>query len=119
MESLIQRGLIKKKLIEDLQRLPQFKLGKYDCGQCRSFYMRWRIDSPQYFFIVEFGQKKVFDRWANSCNFSVFLNYSKDKYRCDIVQAHKWMEKVCRSGLFNFNSYFNTIVSPFFAIINK
>jgi hypothetical protein len=109
-----------KKLLQDLARLPRFRLidRKYGLGECRSFRVRWRKESfvPGGYgaggFIVEFGEKKTFDRWANSTNFSVHLHYERGLYRDDVVAAHLWMEQVCRSGLFDFNGYFATIDCP-------
>lgn len=103
----------KAKLLQDLQRLPLFSVTSRDYGQCRSFYMRWRKNEDEdRNYIVEFAEKKTFDKWGNSTNFLLELHYESGLYRDDIVAAHRWMERVCRSGLFDFNRYFGTIRCP-------
>jgi hypothetical protein len=102
-----------KRLLADLARLPQFEITTKDkgwgYGRCRTFNLRYFIDPTQNWIIVQFGVKKCFDRWANSTDFEVHLHYEDGLYRNDVVKAHLWMEKVVRSGLFNFNSYIGTI----------
>lgn len=104
------------KLLTDLARLPQFSItlrddaNQYGLGRCRSFYIRWRQEGSG--FIVEFGQKKTFDKWGNSTDFTVWLQYERGLYRDDVVPAHRWMERVCRCGLFDFNNYPGTIKCP-------
>jgi hypothetical protein len=114
-----------KQLLDDLARLPQFKVTTkekdWGMASCRSFYIRWFVD-PEFdrgWICVQFAVKKTFDRWANSTDFKVLLHYEDGLYRQDIVKAHLWMEKVVRSGLFNFNSYFATIDAASFSVQNK
>lgn len=110
------------KLLKDLETLPLFKIAdKVWClGECRSFYLKWfKVLGESNTWAVHFGQKKTFDRWANSTNFEVRMQYESGTYRNDIVLAHLWMEKVCRSKLFDFNRYIYTIKAPFNGVENK
>ena len=114
--------LHERRLLADLRRLPQFKITdrKYWRYQCRSFYIRCWVETivilgapNEQQIIIDFSQKKTFDRWANSSNFVIDNWNCESNYRPDLVSAHLWMEKVCRSKLFDFNCYFSTISVPF------
>lgn len=112
-------------ILKELKRLPLFKVFDRDYnGHCRSFYVRWMPDvdirtsklTGEY--RIDFAQKKTMDRWANSTNFSIRFDFTAP-CMTDIVRSHLWMEKICRSGLFNFNSYFSTLTCPWFGHDNK
>lgn len=105
----------KQKLYADLQKLPQFKFTskKWGLGECLYFYVRWRKrEDVLGEFVVEFAEKKTFDKWGNSTNFIMHLQYKRNTYREDIVNAYRWMRRVCRSELFDFNRYVDSIATP-------
>jgi hypothetical protein len=107
-----------EKLIADLQRLPQFEITDAEWGlaKCRNFYIRWLTNSETH---IQFGAIETFDKWSNSTNFTIRMIDYTTPYRTDIVKAHLWMEKVCKSELFDFNSYFSSIEAPWFPMENK
>jgi hypothetical protein len=119
-----------RRILAELRRLPLFEaFDKEYNGKCRSFYVRWMHDyvlhPPKYTkrhytgdIRIDFAEKKTFDRWANSTNFTIKLDFNAPNMS-DIVAAHLWMEKISRSKLFNFNSYFSTLEPPFFGHKNK
>lgn len=100
-------------LLADLARLPYFRVTARGHGACRGFHLRWfrEPDNPDPYphWRVEFAERRTFDRWANSRNFGLTLYYKRKLYRPDVVAAHGWMLRVCRSGLFDFNRYFHTL----------
>jgi len=74
--------------------------------------------------LVQIAQRKTFGRWANSVNFEEEIWWSARKAYAmntehwaapDFVRLFAWCRKVCRSGLFDFNSYFGTVSTPWFA----
>jgi hypothetical protein len=109
-------------LLNDLKRLPGFDVldGHYNIGVCDGYYLRWK-DYPNIsgYYIVQFSVRKCFDKWGNSVNFETKLQYESGTYRADLVKSYEWMNKVVESGLFNFNSYFDVIQIPFFALKNE
>ena len=81
--------------------------------------------------IVRFGYIPTFDRWANSSNFQTEIWYDPQKNQRYPVGDRKgkrrpqytipnlskelaWCLKCAKSGIFNFNSYFDTIKTPWF-----
>lgn len=81
--------------------------------------------------VVQFGYKPTFDRWANSVNFETEIWYSPKKNQRfqvgefkgqrrkqytipNLNKEIKWCKKVATSGLFNWNSYFASIKTPWF-----
>lgn len=82
--------------------------------------------------IVQFGYRPTFDRWANSTNFQTEIWYSPTYKTVDnsgeiITKRYRrkwtmpnftkeldWCEKVAKSGLFDLNSYFAVIKTPWF-----
>lgn len=110
------------KLIADLSKLPGYELvtrDEHGLASTELFQVRWR-PTDDWDYEVEFGVEETFDRWANSTNFMIKKSYCPDdSCTVDFVESYKWMEKVVKSGLFNFNSYFATIRVPFFSTITK
>ena len=53
------------------------------------------------------AERKTFDRWANSLNFIVRI--VPDSTAPDIALAIKEARRICRSGVFDFNTYFHAI----------
>lgn len=103
-----------RKLINDLRQLPGFKITdrKWGLALCAKFFIRWiKVNDS---FDVEFASRKHFDRWANSVNFRMKLNYGKNCYREDVRSAYRWMCKVCQSGLFDFSRYSSTVDTPWY-----
>lgn len=106
---------INKILLPELSKLPKFKADedwKLPYFECRSFYGRWRYEEVQDRVKIEFAQKKTFDRWANSTNFQITLYCRSNEpftVYFNLLKCHLWMEKVCRSKLFDFNRYFSAI----------
>ena len=112
-------------------------------GETKDFHIRileQKID-PRYplepgdkRWIIQFGYKPTFDRWANSTNFETEIWYSptyrlvndkeevvthnypnNKKYTIPkLDQELEWCLKVATSGLFNWNSYFSVIKTPWF-----
>lgn len=82
--------------------------------------------------IVQFAYRPTFDRWANSTNFQTEIWYSptykivnsqdqivtknrRRKYTIpDFKKELAWCAKVAESGLFDLNSYFAVIKTPWF-----
>lgn len=81
--------------------------------------------------IVRFGYIPTFDRWANSSNFETEIWYNPEKnqrYQVgdwkgkrrpqytipNLTKELAWCLKCAESGVFNFNSYMNTIKTPWF-----
>lgn len=81
--------------------------------------------------VVQFGYKPTFDRWANSVNFETEIWFSPEKNRRYLAGLKKgeiipqytipnmnkeisWCKKVATSGLFDWNTYFWTIKTPWF-----
>lgn len=111
-----------KNIVEQLQKCTKSKLiieKVYDKNiryiTMPRFYVRIFLVSEQEHYVVQFAVKKYFDRWANSTNFATQLAKSKTLYKPNLVEQYKWMCKVIRSGLFNFNRYFHTIDLPWFS----
>lgn len=104
--------LIKK----DLACLPCFVIGSegndWIYGSCRNFNVRVLPQTVKGY-RVQFGVKKTFDRWANSCNFAFDVDY-RGKWTQDFSKTYSWMMRVVRSGVFDFNSYFSTIECAWF-----
>lgn len=80
---------------------------------------------------VQFAYKPTFDRWSNSTNFETEIWYSPKKnqrYEYGPLRGQRksqytipkwekeleWCLKCAKSGIFNFNSYFNVIKTPWF-----
>lgn len=63
---------------------------------------------------IHFGEKKTFDRWANSVNFYTSRSKSPKCYYPVLLPQYKWAIKVLNSKLFNFNRYFTRIDLPWF-----
>lgn len=80
---------------------------------------------------VQFGYKPTFDKWSNSTNFETEIWYSPKKNQRFEVGKFKgkrrkqylipnlnkevdWCKKVAQSQLFDWNSYFATIKTPWF-----
>jgi hypothetical protein len=81
--------------------------------------------------VIRFGYKPTFDRWANSSNFETEIWYNPQKnqryqvgegkgqrrpqYRIpNLSKELAWCLKCAKSGVFNFNSYYDTIKTPWF-----
>lgn len=81
--------------------------------------------------VVQFGYKPTFDRWANSVNFETEIWYSPKKNQRfevgefagkrrkqylipNLNKEIQWCKKVATSGLFDWNSYFATVKTPWF-----
>ena len=103
------------KLKNDLFSLPCFKITDegptYIFGQCRNFQVRVLQEPTGY--KIQFGVKKNFDRWSNSCNFEFFVDY-KGNYTQHFKKTYAWMMKVVKSNIFDFDSYFATIDCAWF-----
>lgn len=78
---------------------------------------------------IQLAYRKTFDRWANSTNFTTQVWWDPKKNqrfsldsakRCpqytipDMKREVEWCRKVAQSGLFEWNSYFATIKTPWF-----
>lgn len=64
---------------------------------------------------IELAERKTFDRWANSSNFVTHAIYTKDNRHWslpDLAAQVRWARKVCRSRVFDFNSYFESVHLP-------
>jgi hypothetical protein len=57
---------------------------------------------------IQFAQRSTFDRWTNSTNFRVTIaaNY---RGPVNLKPAVTLARRICRSGVFDFNTYFHTI----------
>jgi len=106
------------KLLNDLKKLPRFTIISADrkndigYGKCSHFLIRWWRRSEvgeKKIWVVEFSVRKHFDRWSNSTNFACEFQYCRKLYRPDIKDAYKWMVKVVKSGLFNWDRYYGTL----------
>ena len=80
---------------------------------------------------IQFADKRTFDRWANSTNFETEIWYNPKKnqrFACGKFKGKRksqytipnlrkelnWCKKVADSGLFEFNTYFSAIQTPWF-----
>ena len=80
---------------------------------------------------VQFGYKPTFDKWSNSANFETEIWYSSKKNQRfqagkfkgkrrkqylvpNLKKEISWCKKVAESELFDWNSYLNTIKTPWF-----
>lgn len=107
-------------------------------GKTKHFHIRVLKKDYDYLddkrWVIQFGYRPTFDRWANSTNFETEIWYSpthqivNDKDEIEIKKnpnnKHytipkldkelEWCLMVSQSGVFNFNSYFETIKTPWF-----
>ena len=56
---------------------------------------------------IDLSQKKTFDRWSNSTNFSIYFYRDVDPIK--LKNKIAFARKICRSKLFDFNIYLHTI----------
>lgn len=123
------------------QALAKAGLGKLEYGyltKTKKFHVRVLraeksiLEPDEQRWIVQFGYRPTFDRWANSANFQTEIWYSpthkevnnsgeiitkrnRRKYTIpDFKKELAWCEKVAKSGLFDLNSYFAVIKTPWF-----
>ncbi len=109
------------KVLKDLRTLPDFVVTEQDeygvFGKCRGYYVNaYRATEnsvvSEYRVIIRFAVAKDFDRWANSTNFTDERSYESKHFRSDLLKQYKWMNKVVRTKLFNWDSYFSPIRIP-------
>lgn len=123
------------------QALAKAGLGKLEYGyltETKKFHVRVLesnevgLEPDEKRWIVQFAYRPTFDRWANSTNFETKIWYSpthkevnnsgeiiikrnRRKYTIpDFKKELAWCEKVAKSGLFDLNSYFAVIKTPWF-----
>lgn len=65
---------------------------------------------------IHLAERATFDRWANSRNFETSRTKESGCYYPLFWEQYKWAEKVLKSKLFNFNSYFDSIHLPRFEV---
>ena len=58
--------------------------------------------------VLQIAVKKCFDRWANSVNFEIEMQYSFD-HHLNLAAAFKHARTIVKSGVFDFNRYFHVI----------
>ena len=58
--------------------------------------------------IIQLAVKKNFDRWANSVNFEIDFTDTRSEW-LNIKEGISKARKIARSGLFDFNCYFDRI----------
>jgi hypothetical protein len=115
------------------------KLNSYNYGETEHFYVRIlsyagpaSLEFYEKRWVVQFGYRPTFDRWANSTNFETEVWYSpfskqldseckiifkREKKQYTIPHFDKeleWCLKCAESGIFDFNSYFRIIETPWF-----
>ncbi len=79
------------------------------------------------YYIIYWGYKKTFDRWANSRNFKTVIHHCpqnknqrydngrriKEYSIPDLKKVEKWCVKVVKSKVFDFTRYSKSIETPF------
>lgn len=56
--------------------------------------------------VVDFAEKEAFDRWANSCDFTVDLtNFQASEFEWSIKRAFEIATQICQSGIVDFNKF--------------
>lgn len=77
------------------------------------FYIRI-IDDCTGHVEIQMGERKTFDRWANSINFITKRSKARMGYYAVFLHQYRWAIKVVKSGLFAFDNYFHRIELPWF-----
>lgn len=105
-----------KRTVKEAKSLPNCKQTYIDNG-CALFetpLLYIRVLDGEEEVTVHLGEKKTFDRWANSINFITEISKGPGHYYPLFAPQYKWALKVVKSKLFNFNSYIGSIGLPWF-----
>src|SRR5271154_6503530 len=103
-----------KRVLREVKSLPNCNKN-YNSEGCAIFetpLFYIRIWDNEFTVEIQLGEKKTFDRWANSINFSTERSKTSKHYYPLFAPQYEWAIKVLKSKLFNFNSYIDHIDLP-------
>lgn len=110
-------AMFKRTIKELVDTVPSCKLTYKSQGvallETPVFYIRI-LDNPEYV-QIQMGERKTFDRWANSVNFVDERSKGRRHYHAVFLPQYQWAKRVLKSGLFNFNRYFEHLDLPWYA----
>jgi len=116
-ERLIMSAAFKRAL-DEIKSLPKCKITYSTSGyilfSLPYFYGRLLENKGDEHIVIHLAEKKTFDRWANSTNFTVRRPKGRRLYYGLFAPQVNWARKIVKSKLFNFDSYFSGIEMPYF-----
>lgn len=117
-----------KKAVDEVKAIRgvKFEILEHDCvyftlplfhGRIHNFMVSNVLEEEVNNYVeIQLGERKTFDRWANSVNFYTHRTKESGCYYPLFRPQYNWAVKVSRSGLFTFNNYFHRIELPHFEV---